>query len=132
MIMRASNHDPQETSRTATTAGKERNMSPIWRIGTPTTLSFAVGVTLGLISAIPAQSGTGPQLPAEPPDPQEALYQWPIVAGCRQQPSAEETDRRGDERGTVPSMRRFRNEAREMHAPAYEQIVRQADTAIRP
>ena len=129
MIMRASNQDPPETGRTATTAGKERNMSPIWRIGTPKTLSFA---TLGLVSAAPAQSGARAQLPAQPPDPQEAFCQWPIVAGCRQQPSAEETDRRGDERGTAPSMRRFRDEAREMHHQLYEQIVRQADTAIRP
>jgi len=71
-------------------------------------------------------------LPAQPPDPQEALYQWPIVAGYGQQPSAEETDRRGDERGTTPSMRRLRDEAREVHQQLYEQIVRQADTAIRP
>jgi len=43
-----------------------------------------------------------------------------------------DTGRRGDERGTAPSMRRFRDEAREMHAQLCEQIVRQADTAIRP
>jgi hypothetical protein len=90
-------------------------MSPIWRIGMPKTLSFAVDVTLGLVSAVPAQSGAGAQLPAQPPDPQEALYQWPIVASDGQQPSAEETDRRGDERGTAPSMRRLRDEAREVH-----------------
>jgi hypothetical protein len=130
--MRASNQDPQETSRTATTAGKERNMSLIWRIGTSRTLSFAVGVTLGLVSAAPAQSGAGAQLPAQPPDPPDALCQWPIVAGYGQQPSAEETDRRRDERGTAPSMRRFRDEPREVHHQLYEQIVRQADTAIRP
>jgi hypothetical protein len=97
-------------------------MSLIWR----RTFSFAVGVTLGLVSAVPARSGTGAQLPAQPPDPLEALYQWPIVAGYGQQPSAEETDRRRDERRTAPSTRRFRDETREVHQQLYEQIMRQA------
>jgi len=105
-------------------------MSPIWRIGTPKTL--AVGVTLRLVSAAPARSGARAWLPAQPPDPPEAFCQWPIVAGYGQQPSAEETDRRREERGTAPSMRRLRDEAREVHHQLYEQIVRQADTAIRP
>jgi len=49
-------------------------MSLIRRISTPRTLSFGVGVTLGLVSAVPAQPGADAQLPAQLPDPQEALY----------------------------------------------------------
>jgi hypothetical protein len=86
---------------------------------------------LGLVCAVYAQSGIGAQLPAQPRGPQEALQQWPIVAGSPQPPSAQVTDRRRDERGTAPSTRRFCNEAREVHQQLYEQIARQTDSAIR-
>ena len=131
MIITVCNPDPQETSRTATTAGKERNMSLIRRIGTLRTLSFAVGVTLGLVSAVYAQSGPGTQLPAEPSDPQEALDQWPIIAGYRQQPSAEEADLGRDERGNAPSTGGSAKKLAKCIS-SYNQIVRRTDPAIRP
>ena len=107
-------------------------MSPIWRIGTPKTLSFAVGVTLGPVSAAPARSGARAQLPAQPPDPQEAFCQRPIVAGCRQQPSAEEPV--GGEMSAAPSQACDGSATKlaKCMRQLYEQIVRQADTAIRP
>lgn len=110
---------------------KERNMSLIRRIGTLRTLSFAVGVTLGLVSAVYAQSGTDAQLPARPPGPQVALGQWPIVAGYQRQPTVEEVDRRRDERGIATSTSRLRHEDREMQQ-LYDEILRQTEPALRP
>jgi len=89
-------------------------MSLIRGIGTLRTLSFAVGVTLGLVSAVYAQSGTGAQLAPQPPGPQAAFDQWPIVAGHRRQPTAEEIDRQRDGRGTAASTSGVRNEDREV------------------
>jgi hypothetical protein len=47
-------------------------MSLIRCIGTLRTRSFAVGVTLGLVSAVYAQSRTNAQLPAQPSGPSGA------------------------------------------------------------
>lgn len=106
-------------------------MSLIRRIGTLRTLSFAVGVTLGLVCSVYAQSGTDAQFPARPPGPQVALDQWPIVAGHRRQPTAEEIDRRRDERATAPSAPRLRDENREVQQ-LYDEILRQTEPALRP
>ena len=62
-------------------------MSLIQRIGTLRTLSFAVGVILGLVSAVYAQPGTG-QLPAHRPGLQLALDHGPTVAGTKFSPMA--------------------------------------------
>jgi hypothetical protein len=106
-------------------------MSLIRGIGTLRTLSFAVGVTLGLVSAVYAQSGTDAQFPAQPPGPQVALDQWPVVAGHRRQPTAEEFDRRRDERGTAANTSGFRDEDREVRQ-LYDEIMRQTEPALRP
>ena len=64
-------------------------MSLIQRISTLRTLSFAVGVMLGLVSAVYAEPGTG-QLPAHRPGSQLALDHGPTVARTGQQPTAAE------------------------------------------
>ena len=66
-----------------------RNMSLIQPISTLRTLSFAVGVMLGLVSAVYAEPGTG-QLPAHRPGSQLALDHGPTVARTGQQPTAAE------------------------------------------
>jgi hypothetical protein len=103
----------------------------IRRIGTLKTLSFAVGVTLGLVNAVYAQSGTNAQLPVQPPGSQVALHQWPIVAGHQRQPTAEEIDRRRDEHGTGQSTPRLHDEDREVQQ-LYDEILRQTEPALRP
>ena len=106
-------------------------MSLIQQIGTLRTLLFAVGVILGFVNAAYAQSGTDDRVPAHSPGPQLALNQWPTVVGRRRQPTAEEIDRRIDERGTTPSAPAFRDEDREVQQ-LYEAIMRQTDPALRP
>ena len=56
-----------------------RNMSLIQPISTLRTLSFAIGVMLGLVSAVYAEPGTG-QLPAHRPGSKLALDHGPTVA----------------------------------------------------
>jgi len=106
-------------------------MSLIRRIGTLKTLSFAVGVTLGLASAVYAQSGTDAQFPARPPGPQVALGQWPIDADHQRQPTVEEVDRRSDERGIATSTSRLRHGDREVRQ-LYHVILRQTEPALHP
>jgi hypothetical protein len=106
-------------------------MSLIRHIGTLRTFSFVVGVLLGLVSAVYAQSGTDDLLPGYPSKPQLALDQWPIPAGYRRQPTAEEIGRWIDERGTGPSAPRFRDKDRELQQ-LYDEIMRQTDLALRP
>jgi len=110
---------------------KGRNMSLIRHIGTLRTRSFAVGVVLGLVNGVYAQSGTDHRVPAHPPGLQLALDQWPTVAGRRRQPTAEEVDRRINERGTTPSGPAFRDEDSEVQRP-YDEIICQTDPALRP
>ena len=73
-------------------------MSLIQRISTLRTLSFAVGVMLGLVSAVYAEPGTG-QLPAHRPGSQLALDHGPTVARTGRQPTAAEINQRLAERG---------------------------------
>jgi hypothetical protein len=109
---------------------KGRNMSLIQRIGTLRTLSFAVGVILGLVSAVYAQLGTG-QLPAHRPGLQLALDHGPTVAGTRRQPTAAEINQRLAERGAAPSAPRLHDEDREVQQ-LYDEIMRQTDPTLRP
>ena len=71
-------------------------MSRLHRTGTLRTLSFAIGVTSGLFSAVYAQSGTDDRMPVHPPGLRLALDQSPITAGHRRQPTAVEIDRLTD------------------------------------
>ena len=106
-------------------------MSLIRRIGTLKTLSFAVGVLLGLVSAVYAQSGSAAQFPARQLGPQVALDQWPIGAGHQRQPTVEEVDRRRDERGIATSTLRLSHEDHEVQQ-LYDEILRQTEPALRP
>jgi len=49
----------------------------------------------------------------------------------RRQPTAEEVDRRINERGTTPSGPAFRDEDSEVQS-LYDEIMRQTDPALRP
>jgi hypothetical protein len=86
---------------------------------------------LGLVNAAYAQSGTDHRVPAHPPGSQLALDQRPTVAGRRWQPTAEEIDRRINERGTTPSGSAFRDEDSEVQR-LYDEMMRQTDPALRP
>jgi hypothetical protein len=55
----------------------------------------------------------------------------PAVAGRRRQQTAEEIDRRLNERGTTPSGPTFRDEDSEVQR-LYDEIMRQTDPAFRP
>jgi hypothetical protein len=103
-----------------------RNMSLIQRISTLRTLSFAVGVMLGLVSAVYAEPGTG-QLPAHRPGSQLALDHGPTVARMGRQPTAAEINQRLAERRAAPSAPQDR-EVRQL----YDEIMRQTDPSLRP
>jgi hypothetical protein len=105
-------------------------MTLIRGIGTLRTLSFAVGVVLGLVSAASARSSADKQFPAHPPEAQFALDQWPM-AGHRCQPTAAETDRRIDACGAALGAPWLANEYREVQQ-LYDEIMRQTDPALRP
>ena len=106
-------------------------MSLIARLGTLRTLSFTVGVMLGLVSAVYAQSGNDDQLPAHRPGPQLALDRRPTVTDHRRQPTAAEIDRPMRERDTAPGAPQLPDEDREVQQ-LYEAIMRQTDPAHRP
>jgi hypothetical protein len=109
----------------------DRNMSLIRHIGALRTLSFTVGVMLGLVSAVYAQSGTDDQLPAHRSGPQLALDQWPTVTDHRRQPTAAEIERRMRERDTAPGTPQLHDEDHEVQQ-LYDEIMRQTDPAFRP
>jgi len=110
---------------------KERHMSLIRCIGTLKTLSFAVGFTLGLVSAVYAQSSSDAQFSPRQLGPPGEVHQWPIVAGHPRRPTAAEIDRGRDERGAAPTMLRLRDEDREMQQ-LYDEILPQAEPSLRP
>jgi hypothetical protein len=93
------------------------------RTGMLRKLSCAVGVTLGLVGVLYAQSGADAQLLAQPPGSQVELEHPPIEAGRQRQPTAEEIDRQ----------RKERDEDREVEE-LYHEIMRATKTepALRP
>ena len=105
-------------------------MSLIQRISTLRTLSFAVGVMLGLVSAVYAEPGTG-QLPAHRPGSKLALDHGPTVARTGRQPTAAEINQRLAERGAAPSAPQLHGEDREVQQ-LYDEIMRQTDPSLRP
>lgn len=105
-------------------------MTLIRSIGTLRTLSFAVGVVLGLVSAASAQSSADKQFPAHPPEAQFALDQWPMT-GHRRQPTAAETDRRMRERDTASGAPQLHDEDHAVRQ-LFEEIMRQPDPPRRP
>jgi hypothetical protein len=107
-----------------------RNMSLIQPISTLRTLSFAIGVMLGLVSAVYAEPGTG-QLPAHRPGSKLALDHGPTVARTWRQPTAAEINQRLAERGAAPSAPQLNGEDREVQQ-LYDEIMRQTDPSLRP
>jgi hypothetical protein len=106
-------------------------MSLIRHIGALRTLSFTVGVMLALGSAVYAQSGADNQLSAHRPGPQLALDEWPTVTDHRRQPTAAEIDRRMRERDNAPGAPQLHDEDYKVQQ-LYEEIMREADPALRP
>ena len=106
-------------------------MSLIRHIGALRTLSFTVGVMLGLVSAVYAQSGTDGQLPAHRPGPQLALDRRPTVTDHRRQPTAAEIDRRMRGRDTAPGAPQLPDDDYKVQQ-LYEANMRQTDPALRP
>jgi hypothetical protein len=106
-------------------------MSLVRQIGALRTLSFAVGVMLGLVSAVYTQSGTGDHLPGHPSGTQLALDQRLIITGHRRQPTAAEIDRSIDSRRTALGAPHSPDEYREVQQ-LYDEIMRQTDPALRP
>jgi hypothetical protein len=110
---------------------KETNMSRLRRTGTLRAVSFAIGVTPGLISSVYAQSGADDRMPAHPPGLRLALDQWPILAGHRRQPTAVGIDRLTPEHGTAPGALLSCAKDSEVEQ-LYDEIMRQTDAMIRP
>jgi hypothetical protein len=106
-------------------------MSLIRRLGTLRTLSFTVGVMLGLGSATYPQSSADSQLPAHRPGPQLALDQWPTATDHRRQPTAADVNQRLAARRAAPSAPQLHDEDREVQQ-LYDEIMRQTDPTLRP
>jgi hypothetical protein len=114
---------PHEVSSAHRIIARGRDRMLMRRTGMLRKLSCAVGVTLGLVGVLYAQSGADAQLLAQPPGSQVELEHPPIVAGRQRQPTAEEIDRQ----------RKERDEDREVEE-LYHEIMRGTKTepALRP
>jgi hypothetical protein len=106
-------------------------MSLIPRLGTLRTLSFTVGVMLGLGNGTYPQSGADNQLPANRPGLQLVLDQRPAVTAHRRQPTVAQIDRRMRGRDTTPGSPQLHDEDHEVQQ-LYEEIMRQTEPAFRP
>jgi hypothetical protein len=104
-------------------------MSLIWRIATLRTLSFAIGVVLGIVGTAYAQSAVDGQGFHHPPGPRLALDRWLIVAGHRRQPTAVEIDRATREQGIATSAPHSRDKDGEVQL-LYDEILRQTDNML--
>ena len=105
---------------------EETNMSRFRRTGTLTTLSFAIGVVLGLVSTVHADPRINSERAADPPGLRLAL-----VAGHRRQPTVVGVDRLTSEHGSAPGTPHARDKDGEVQL-LYDEIMRQTDGAIRP
>jgi hypothetical protein len=101
-------------------------MSRFRRTGTRTALSFAIGVVLGLVSAVHADPRINSERAADPPGLRLAL-----VAGHRRQPAVVGIDRLTSEHGAAPSAPHARDKDGEVQL-LYHEIMRQMDGVIRP
>ena len=101
-------------------------MSRFRRTGTLTTLSFAIGVVLGLVSTVHADPRINSERAADRPGVQLAL-----VAGHRRQPTVVGIDRLTSEHGSTPSAPHARDKDGELQL-LYDEIMRQTDGMIRP
>jgi hypothetical protein len=105
---------------------EETNMSRFRRTGTLTTLSFAIGVVLGLVSTVHADPRINSERAADRPGVRLAL-----VAGHRRQPTVVGIDRLTSEHGSAPGAPHARDKDGEVQL-LYDEIMRQMDGMIRP
>jgi len=106
-------------------------MSLIRRSATLRTLSFAIGVALGIVGTAYAQSAVDSQSLAHPSGPRLALDQWRIVAGHRREPTAVGLDRLKSEHVTAPIAPHSGDKDGEVQLLC-DEIMHQTDAMIRP